>query len=98
MQQMTIFVTVVTGGGCGMMYYLMQSEWLKSHFFTHYLNQEELSFHNVVDEILQADCLRKESPVSIFCNRWKSKFPNLLTVFSAFDIFGEFLLIKKNLF
>ncbi|KAI4886266.1 hypothetical protein NFI96_000041 [Prochilodus magdalenae] len=25
LQQMAIFVTVVTGGGCGMMYYLMQT-------------------------------------------------------------------------
>ncbi|XP_053356902.1 cytochrome c oxidase assembly factor 1 homolog [Clarias gariepinus] len=33
LQQMTIFVTVVTGGGCGMMYYLMQKKFAKSEYF-----------------------------------------------------------------
>ncbi|XP_066536692.1 cytochrome c oxidase assembly factor 1 homolog isoform X1 [Hoplias malabaricus] len=33
LQQMTIFVTVVTGGGCGMMYYLMQKNFAKSEYY-----------------------------------------------------------------
>ncbi|KAG9273760.1 cytochrome c oxidase assembly factor 1 homolog isoform X1 [Astyanax mexicanus] len=33
LQQMTIFVTVMTGGGCGMMYYLMQKNFAKSEYY-----------------------------------------------------------------
>ncbi|XP_060777610.1 cytochrome c oxidase assembly factor 1 homolog [Neoarius graeffei] len=33
LQQMTIFVTVVTGGGCGMMYYLIQKNFAKSEYY-----------------------------------------------------------------
>ncbi|KAI5612654.1 cytochrome c oxidase assembly factor 1-like isoform X2, partial [Silurus asotus] len=33
LQQMTIFVTMVTGGGCGMMYYLMQKNFAKSEYY-----------------------------------------------------------------
>nr|XP_055057304.1 cytochrome c oxidase assembly factor 1 homolog [Misgurnus anguillicaudatus]XP_055057305.1 cytochrome c oxidase assembly factor 1 homolog [Misgurnus anguillicaudatus] len=33
LQQMTIFVTVVSGGGCAMMYYLMQKNFAKSEYY-----------------------------------------------------------------
>ncbi|XP_072544432.1 cytochrome c oxidase assembly factor 1 homolog isoform X2 [Salminus brasiliensis] len=33
LQQMTIFVTLVTGGGCGVMYYLMQKNFAKSEYY-----------------------------------------------------------------
>uniref|UniRef100_A0A9J7YLH7 Cytochrome c oxidase assembly factor 1 n=1 Tax=Cyprinus carpio carpio TaxID=630221 RepID=A0A9J7YLH7_CYPCA len=39
LQQMTIFVTVVTGGGCAMMYYLMQKNFAKSEHYRLALEQ-----------------------------------------------------------
>ncbi|XP_059420225.1 cytochrome c oxidase assembly factor 1 homolog [Carassius carassius] len=33
LQQMTIFMTVVTGGGCAMMYYLMQKNFAKAEYY-----------------------------------------------------------------
>ncbi|XP_065132823.1 cytochrome c oxidase assembly factor 1 homolog [Paramisgurnus dabryanus] len=33
LQQMTIFVTVVSGGGCAMMYYLMQKNFAKAEYY-----------------------------------------------------------------
>ncbi|KAF4089547.1 hypothetical protein AMELA_G00068000 [Ameiurus melas] len=50
LQQMTIFVTVVTGGGCGMMYYLMQSEWSKSRFRTIKLAKSEY-YRSAVEQL-----------------------------------------------
>lgn len=39
LQQMTIFMTVVTGGGCAMMYYLMQKNFAKAEYYRLALEQ-----------------------------------------------------------
>ncbi|KAK7163667.1 hypothetical protein R3I93_007655 [Phoxinus phoxinus] len=39
LQQMTIFITVVTGGGCAMMYYLMQKNFAKAEYYRQALEQ-----------------------------------------------------------
>ncbi|XP_017207845.1 cytochrome c oxidase assembly factor 1 homolog isoform X1 [Danio rerio] len=39
LQQMTIFMTVVTGGGCATMYYLMQKNFAKSEYYRQALEQ-----------------------------------------------------------
>ncbi|XP_051555080.1 cytochrome c oxidase assembly factor 1 homolog [Myxocyprinus asiaticus] len=39
LQQMTLFVTIVTGGGCAMMYYLMQKNFAKSEYYRLALEQ-----------------------------------------------------------
>ncbi|XP_077078443.1 uncharacterized protein coa1 isoform X1 [Siphateles boraxobius] len=39
LQQMTIFITVVTGGGCAMMYYLMQKNFAKAEYYRQAIEQ-----------------------------------------------------------
>ncbi|XP_051984588.1 cytochrome c oxidase assembly factor 1 homolog [Xyrauchen texanus] len=39
LQQMTLFITVVTGGGCAMMYYLMQKNFAKAEYYRLTLEQ-----------------------------------------------------------
>lgn len=56
LQQMTIFVTVVTGGGCGMMYYLMQKNFAKSEYFR--LAVENLNNHSTAMANLGAPPLK----------------------------------------
>ncbi|XP_062848988.1 cytochrome c oxidase assembly factor 1 homolog [Trichomycterus rosablanca] len=56
LQQMTIFVTVVTGGGCGMMYYLMQKNFAKSEYYR--LAIEQLNDHSTAMASLGAPPLK----------------------------------------
>ncbi|XP_036452662.1 cytochrome c oxidase assembly factor 1 homolog [Colossoma macropomum] len=56
LQQMTIFVTVVTGGGCGMMYYLMQKNFAKSEY--HRLAIEQLNRNSTAMASLGAPPLK----------------------------------------
>ncbi|XP_017326574.1 cytochrome c oxidase assembly factor 1 homolog [Ictalurus punctatus] len=56
LQQMTIFVTVVTGGGCGMMYYLMQKNFAKSEYYR--LAVEQLNHHSTAMANLGAPPLK----------------------------------------
>ncbi|KAI7809932.1 cytochrome c oxidase assembly factor 1 homolog [Triplophysa rosa] len=56
LQQMTIFITVVTGGGCAMMYYLMQKNFAKSEYYR--LALEELNNHSTAMASLGAPPLK----------------------------------------
>ncbi|XP_058249887.1 cytochrome c oxidase assembly factor 1 homolog [Hemibagrus wyckioides] len=56
LQQMTIFVTVVTGGGCGMMYYLMQKNFAKSEYYQSAV--EQLNDHSTAMANLGAPPLK----------------------------------------
>ncbi|KAK1786704.1 hypothetical protein P4O66_017104 [Electrophorus voltai] len=56
LQQMTIFVTVFTGGGCGMMYYLMQKNFAKSEYYR--LAVEHLNTHSTAMASLGAPPLK----------------------------------------
>ncbi|XP_036375244.1 cytochrome c oxidase assembly factor 1 homolog [Megalops cyprinoides] len=56
LQQMAIFVTVVTGGGCSMMYYLMQKNFARSEHYRSAL--EHLSGHSGAMESLGAPPLK----------------------------------------
>ncbi|KAJ8272768.1 hypothetical protein GJAV_G00093210 [Gymnothorax javanicus] len=56
LQQMAIFVTVFTGGGCSMMYYLMQKNFARSEYYR--LALERLSGHHVAMESLGAPPLK----------------------------------------
>ncbi|KAL4657134.1 hypothetical protein GN956_G4771 [Arapaima gigas] len=56
LQQMAIFVTVVTGGGCSMMYYLMQKNFSRSDYYR--LALERLEGHSDAMENLGAPPLK----------------------------------------
>ncbi|XP_056600042.1 cytochrome c oxidase assembly factor 1 homolog [Triplophysa dalaica] len=56
LQQMTIFITVVTGGGCAMMYYLMQKNFGKSEYYR--LALEELNNNSTAMASLGAPPLK----------------------------------------
>ncbi|XP_061111489.1 cytochrome c oxidase assembly factor 1 homolog isoform X1 [Conger conger] len=56
LQQMAIFMTLFTGGGCSMMYYLMQKNFARSEYYR--LPLERLSDHPVAMEILGAPPLK----------------------------------------
>ncbi|KAA0718613.1 hypothetical protein E1301_Tti013193 [Triplophysa tibetana] len=56
LQQMTIFITVVTGGGCAMMYYLMQKNFAKSQYYR--LALEELNNNSTAMASLGAPPLK----------------------------------------
>ncbi|MCI4377891.1 hypothetical protein PGIGA_G00208810 [Pangasianodon gigas] len=56
LQQMTIFVTVVTGGGCGVMYYLMQKNFAKSEYYRSAV--EQLNDHSTAMANLGAPPLK----------------------------------------
>lgn len=56
LQQMAIFVTVFTGGGCSMMYYLMQKNFARSEYYR--LALECLTDHPVAMERLGAPPLK----------------------------------------
>ncbi|XP_048856783.1 cytochrome c oxidase assembly factor 1 homolog [Brienomyrus brachyistius] len=56
LQQMAIFVTVVTGGGCSVMYYLMQKNFSRSDYYR--LALERLEAHPPAMESLGAPPLQ----------------------------------------
>ncbi|XP_030631688.1 cytochrome c oxidase assembly factor 1 homolog [Chanos chanos] len=56
LQQMAIFVTVVTGGGCGMMYYLMQKNFAQSEYYR--LALQQLKNHSTAMASLGAPPLK----------------------------------------
>lgn len=56
LQQMTIFVTVVSGGGCAMMYYLMQKNFAKAEYYR--LALQELSNNSTAMASLGAPPLK----------------------------------------
>ncbi|KAJ8336414.1 hypothetical protein SKAU_G00376340 [Synaphobranchus kaupii] len=56
LQQMAIFVTVFTGGGCSLMYYFMQKNFARSDYYR--LALERLTGHPVAMESLGAPPLK----------------------------------------